>query len=301
MKYRSYMHIEKLGTGEVENILYGTTHLFYKLDGTNAVVWLQDDGTVGFGSRNRELSDTEDNYNFLKSITSSSEIYDDLLDYLTKHSNHIIYGEWLVKHTLRTYKEDAWKKFYVFDIFDADTERYINYDVYSKELEDNYSNITFIPRIAKLENATKAQLQEALDKSGEFLVTEGKGEGIVIKNYEFVNSRGNIKWAKLLTEDFNVSKGRTRTGNKFLKDNAPIEYEIIKLMTEEHILKEKSKIAEARDGWTLRSIPELLNRAFNEFWRDNWELILKKFRNATINFGILKKLSDDKVKEVIGI
>ena len=32
-----------------------------------------------------------------------------------------------------------------------------------------------------------------------------------------------------------------------------------------------------------------LNRVFDEFWRDNWEIILKKFHNPTINFKTLNK------------
>lgn len=303
MKYRSYMHVEKLGNTEVEQILVGTTHIFYKLDGTNSVVWLKDDGTLGFGSRKKELNIIEDNAGFLKLMSSEDykDVYNDLLNYLLIHPTHIIYGEWLVKHTLKSYKEDAWKKFYVFDILDTETDRYINYDTYSVELSEVYPRINFIPRIAKLENATIEQVQEMLDKSGEFLITEGKGEGIVIKNYDFVNRYGRTVWAKLLTEDFKTNKDKTRETNRELKETSPVEYDIIKFMTNEHILKEKSKIEEHQGGWSSRNIPELLNRAFTEFWRDNWEMILKKFKNATINFGVLKRLSDDRVKEVLGI
>ena len=42
------------------------------------------------------------------------------------------------------------------------------------------------------------------------------------------------------------------------------------------IFLKKYKIEETYDGWTSRNIPELLNRAYNEFLRDNWEQLLLK-------------------------
>lgn len=51
-----YMHLERYGNDEVDGIEQGTTYVFPKLDGTNAQVWLNEDGTIGAGSRNRTLS-----------------------------------------------------------------------------------------------------------------------------------------------------------------------------------------------------------------------------------------------------
>lgn len=57
MEFKKYQHIVKLGCDEVDGILNGTVYLFYKIDGTNSQVFLKDDGaTLGFGSRNREVS-----------------------------------------------------------------------------------------------------------------------------------------------------------------------------------------------------------------------------------------------------
>lgn len=300
MEYRSYMHIEKLGNSAVEGILNGVCYVSYKVDGTNAVVWLREDGTLGFGSRNRELASLqEDNGGFLKFMLSEdyAALHKDLLAYLTKYPNRVIYGEWLVKHTLQTYAADAWKKFYVFDIYDADTDSYVNYDEYSVEF-GSYPNIDFIPILAKIDNPTVDQLKALLNKTGDWLVTIGLGEGIVIKNYAYKNKYGWTKWGKLLTEDFLKNKGVKNSINT-RPDPTFMEIEIIKLMTAEHILKEKAKIKLAHDGWDSKHIYELLNRSFNEFWRDNWEIILKKFKMPTINFLNLKKLSDEKVKEVL--
>lgn len=73
-------------------------------------------------------------------------------------------------------------------------------------------------------------------------------------------------------------------------------------MTVEHIQKEYHKLIEDKGGiWSSKYIFELLNRTFNEFFRDNWEIILKKFHQPTINFKVLKSYSDNYIKYVLNL
>lgn len=309
MNYQKYQHIEKIGSGEVEGILTGTCYLFYKIDGTNSTIWLQDDGTLGFGSRNRQLTANKegDNQGFVQALTLDEKYKDTLHDItsILKNNPHwTLYGEWLVPVNIRNYKDDAWRNFYLFDIYDNKENKYINYDQYSKLIDKKYPNIKYIPLLAKLENPTEEDIKNLLSKTGEFLIIDGLGEGIVIKNYDYVNKYGRITWAKMLTEDFLTKKKGLRQGKTIAaQEGNSTEYEIVKLLTVEHIVKEKIKVMERRNSPTfeMNMIAELLNRVFNEFWRDNWEIILKKFHNPTINFKILKTLCDNKVKEVLGI
>lgn len=301
--YRSYMHIEKLGTTDTEGILNGTCYLSYKIDGTNSSIWLKDDGTLGYGSRKRELSlDTSDSDNagFMRLMSENPKVVEELLIYLKQYPNRTIYGEWLVPHTIKRYKSDAWKKFYVFDIYDNETEKYLNYDLWATVLAE-YSSIEVIPLIAKLENPTAEDIIALLDKTGNYLCTEGIGEGIVIKNYDFVNRYGRTVWAKVLTEDFKKAKDKTRSVNTTEKVENATEHTIIQMLTVEHIQKEHSKLIEAKGDWSSKYIFELLNRVWDEFLRDNFELILKKLRLPTINFKVLRQMSDAKVKEVLSI
>lgn len=304
MKYKSYQHIEKLGKSEVDGILKGTCYISYKIDGTNGCIFY-DEGEIKFGSRSRELNYKEgkDNQGFSVLIATGEKykpMYEDLQKFFERYPNYIIYGEWLVNGTIKRYKEDAKKQFYIFDIYDPENDVYINYDDYKNELDHNFPNLKYIPLLAKLENPKVEDLEALLDKTGDFLITEGKGEGIVIKNYKFRNIYGRTTWAKLLTEDFIKAKAHTRQENKSLKEQSPIEYDISKLMTIEHISKEYNKLLENKQTeWEMKYIPELFQRAFTEFLNDNLELILKKFHNPTINFHVLKKLCDDRVKEFV--
>ena len=304
MEFRKYQHIMKLGTDEVDGILSGTVDLFYKIDGTNSQVFLKDDGTLGFGSRNREITPDDDNAGFAKAMTEDKELYSELLSILRTHPSYTIYGEWLVPHTLKSYTQDSWKKFYVFDVLDESTGEYLPYKEYSKILGD-LKHLHLIPLMCELEDPTPEQIQEKLQATGAFLCATGLGEGIVIKNYSFVNKYGRRTWAKILTEDFLGKKKSLRSTNKEIKDGTiehATERSIInRYLTDEHIAKEYSKVCEKYGEAVMdpRHTFELLNRVFLEFWSDNWEIVLNKMHLPTINFKALKSLCDERTKEVV--
>jgi hypothetical protein len=134
MEFLKYQHIERFGTDEVDGIELGECYVFPKIDGTNGSVWL-DSGVIKGGSRNRELSLDSDNQGFYVQMVNDQNIK----DYLTKHPTHRLYGEYLIPHSLRTYRDDAWRKFYVFDVCidrDNDDVEYIPYDIYQPMLEE---------------------------------------------------------------------------------------------------------------------------------------------------------------------
>jgi len=300
MQYKSYQHIEKLGTIETEGILNGEVHLSYKIDGSNGCVYLKDSGELGFGSRKRDLTITEDNMGFMANFVCDKDLYNKFLEILNNNPNYIIYGEWLVPVTIKRYEKDAWKKFYVFDIYNSLDGSYLPFNEYSKLL-DKY-NLLYIPEIAVLNNPTEEDIKAYLDKTGEFLITEGLGEGIVIKNYDYTNKYGRRTWAKILTEDFKKNKKESREKNHIAKAEGNTELLIINaFLTPEHVLKEKHKIEENYGGWSSKNIKELLNRVYDEFLKDNFQIILKKFKDPTINFKLLRQCSNDFVKEVVGI
>lgn len=298
MEFKKYQHIEKLGTSEVEGILDGKVYLFYKIDGTNSCIFLKGDNELGFGSRNRELSLDNDNGGFANAITNNGELYNKLLNYLKENPNYIIYGEWLIPHTIKRYNQDAWEKFYVFDVLNIETHNYLTFEEYSKDMQN--LNLDVIPPIEVLPSPTIDLIKEKLNNTGNYLIKDGLGEGIVIKNYNYKNKYGRTIWAKVLTEEFTQNKKRIRQQNHENKELEQIEYNIVKkYLTVDFIQKEFEKFKLEKNGFSSSNIFEFLNRTFTEFFRDNWELILKKFKSPTINFKLLRKIVDDEIKEVI--
>lgn len=296
MGFKKYMHLERFGNQEVQDIEFGKCYVFYKIDGTNASVWLENEIVKG-GSRTRELTFEKDNAGFYNDISKNEKIK----AYLEKHPNHRLYGEWLVPHTLKTYRQDAWRKFYVFDvslISDSEQEEYLPYDIY-KEFLDEF-DIDYIPPLAIITNPTYDSLIKLLDKTGQFLVEDGKGngEGIVIKNYDFYNKYGRQTWAKIVGNEFK-EKHHKAMGAPELNTKLMVEEEIVnEYVTTAFVEKEYSKIVVANDGWNSKLIPQLLGRVYYELIKEESSNFVKQFKNPTINFKTLNTLTTMKVKEI---
>lgn len=298
MNFNKYIHIERFGNIEVQGINEGECYIFPKLDGTNGSIWLNDDGFLCAGSRNRQLSLEKDNAGFLKYVLDNEEKYK---SFFKEYPNNILYCEWLVPHSLKIYKQDAWRKAYVFDVLYHDAsdgkEKYINFVNYSNLL-DIY-NIEYISPIAKCQNPTQETLIKLLDRNT-YLIQDGKGvgEGIVIKNYDFVNKYGRTIWAKIITNEFKEQNKKV-FGVPEVKSRVNIESKIIdETLTQEFILKEYFKIFN-NNGWSSKRIPELLNKVYYEFVKDEMWIIIKKYKSPVVDFKKLHKACAAKIKVIL--
>lgn len=288
-----YMHVERLGTEEVEDLLIGRVHVFPKIDGTNAVVWYED-GVVKAGSRNRELSIESDNAGFCEYITQQPNIK----RYFEKNPDSILYGEWLVPHTLKTYRDDAWKKFYVFDVGVRNDEGrfgYLPYHVYSKELDE--FGIEYLLPLVVMSNPTIEDIRARADVNT-YLMKEGcVGEGVVCKNYDFYNKYGRQTWGKLVRNEF--KEKHIKTMGCPTKDVVTVEDEIVaEYVTQAVVDKEFDKIRVVDGGWSSKSIPKLLNTVYYTLVTEECWNFVKKFKSPKVDFKRLQQLTYAKVKEL---
>ncbi|MBM1834181.1 RNA ligase family protein [Pseudosulfitobacter pseudonitzschiae] len=291
MEFTKYMHLERFGTAEVEGIEIGVAHVFPKIDGTNGSIWLSDDGEVVAGSRNRDLSKGDDNAGFYAWVKEQSSIK----QYLAKNPEHILYGEWLVPHSLKTYRDDAWRKFYVFDVMCAG--EFIPYEDYQEGLERH--GIEYLPLLAKVRNGNEVSFQKCLDKNV-FLIKdgEGTGEGVVIKNYGYKNRFGRVVWAKVVTNSFkekhHKAMGAPLVGQQIIEEKV-----IEKFVTAHLVQKVHAKIANECEGWSSRYIPRLLNTVWHDLiTEESWQIV-KEYKNPKIDFGTLLRLCNARVKQVM--
>lgn len=91
MNFKRYQHIERFGTDEVLGEEIGICYVFPKIDGTNSQCYLDDNGELKCGSRNRELTLDNDNAGFYNEMIK----HDEIKAYLEKHPTHRLFGEWL--------------------------------------------------------------------------------------------------------------------------------------------------------------------------------------------------------------
>lgn len=299
--FREYTHIERLGTIETQNIELGECYIFPKIDGTNASVWLSD-GVVCAGSRTRQLTDEKDNAGFFAWVKGQ----DNITAYLHENPTHRLFGEWLVPHSLKTYRESAWRKFYVFDVaidkeeseilHEGDSRlKYIHYEEYKPLLEA--FGIEYLPPLCKLTNGTHEQLINQLMKNV-FLIEDGKGfgEGIVIKRYDFRNKYNRPTWAKIVTSEFK-EKHSKEMGAPDMKGEKMIEQIIAKeYVTKALVDKEFAKI-EVESGWSSKFIPRLLNTVFYCLVKEESWNFIKQHKNPVIDFKRLQHFVFCEVKE----
>lgn len=291
--FEKYQHLERFGTQATEGIENGICHVFPKLDGTNGQLWWDGNYVCG-GSRNRTLDIHNDNAGFLNSVLEDSRYNEFFID----HPGLRLYGEWLVPHSLKTYRDDAWRRFYVFDV--SSDSGYLHFDDYEPLLKQY--NLDYIPPIAIIKNPTPDDLLRLLEKST-FLVVDGQGagEGIVIKNYDYTNKYGGKIWAKMVTNEFK-EKHHKEMGAPLINGTLLVEERIVdEFCTEEFILKEQAKIINEQGGWSSSLIPMLLGKVWYNFLNEETHNFCKKYKNPTVHFSTLNGMVIRKVKKAIGV
>jgi hypothetical protein len=292
-----YMHLERLGTDEVEGIEVGEVYVFPKLDGTNASCWAEhlhvmDGYAVKAASRNRVLSVESDNAGFYNWLLVQPHI----ITFLTAHPHLRLYGEWLVPHSLKTYRDDAWRRFYVFDVWDDLEGRWLHYNEWSFLLKD--TKIDYLPPIKIIRNPREDDLHKCLD-ANVFLIKEGQGvgEGVVIKNYDFVNKYGRVVWAKIVTNAFKEvhykEMGAPIVGGDLVEEKIVAEY-----VTQHLVDKVQAKITNDHGAWSSKFIPQLLGVVYHDLITEEMWDVLKKHNQPRIDFRMLQRLTIAKIKEL---
>lgn len=291
MEFLKYQHIERFATTETQGIENGMCYVFPKIDGTNSQLWLNCDtfGTkLMAGSRNRQLELNNDNAGFYNWACEQDNIF----EFFKKYPNLRLYGEWLVPHSLKTYTETAWRKFYVFDVMEG--ENYLPYEEYAALLEP--FGIEFIPPLCKVENPTYERLIAQLEKNG-YLIDDGKGigEGIVIKNYNYKNKYGRITWAKIVTNEFKAKHAKCQVTE--IKESKIIEQEICeKYVTKALIEKELAKIENECGDWSSKYIPRLINTVYYCLVTEECWNFVKEFKFPNVDFKRLQFFCTQQIK-----
>jgi len=326
MTFRKYDHVERLGHDDVNELIIGDVFVFAKLDGTNASVWFEPGGDedgphVCCGSRTRTLSSESDNAGFW-AWAHTNEAEQKFFEILRQGHHHwTIYGEWLVPHTFKQYREEAWRKFYVFDVYDNEKGRYLHYEQWEPTIRG--VGLDVIEPMCTYTNPSEEQLtRETENNSYLILDGAGAGEGIVIKNYAWQNRYGRQPWAKIVRNEFKEENKRAfgvpEKGGEFQVEAAMAQEFLTQALVEKtkfKILHElyDQDIADQVEPSPTRSfagedygdlmeqairrvqerhrgqlIPRLLGTMFHEFVNEELWMALKKHKFPTVDFKKLR-------------
>jgi len=237
------------------------------------------------------LSLDNDNQGFMNYAVNQPKYY----DFFKTYPNYVLFGEWLVKHSIGYYHPEAYRKNYIYDVYDG--EKYLGYNEYTDIL--NAYDIDYIPCKTVIKNGTKEILLDELNTTY-FLLPDnktGQAEGIVLKAYDFINKYGRNCFAKIVTNEFKTIASKKQPTNKVFKDY--IEQRIIEeYLTKSFVEKTYYKIKNT-EGWNSKMIPRLFGICWYDFINEEIWNIIKKHKNPLINFKRLNQLMIIKIKELM--
>lgn len=213
-----------------------------KVDGSNASINNSKGNILSF-SHHKQLEEgntLNGFYGFINSRKYLKNIPD----------NFIVFGEWLTPHRIK-YPDDAYKKWYLFDIFDKDTSLFLGYNfakhIYNKYDMDKDAEILMAPLLENditgfsLEDLPDIQKQYSNKSS---LSINGNMEGIVVtdlsKNVPITEETSGPLRIKLVNENFkethmNSYKEPNNSLNSWTTDNinmARVSKKVLELQDE---------------------------------------------------------------------
>jgi ATP-dependent RNA circularization protein (DNA/RNA ligase family) len=287
MQFKTYKKIQALHKEESDGILNGICYIQEKIDGANTSIWLED-GEIHCGSRTRDLTKAGDGFNgFVEYVKN----HDGINRLLKEVENIRLNGEWLVRHTIG-YNELNYKNFYLFDI----------------EIDDNVVSIEHMYKIAEEYGIKTAHLFDVKDnptledikKHAGKSVLGLKGEGVVIKNLNFINKFGDTSFAKYVTQEFKEDNAVTFGGNNKSSETYNEMYYVNKFMTLSRVTKIFHKLESMEGRLDMKHIPRIMGMCYHDLITEEAWVIAQEMGKSGkfFDFKSFKGLCDKKSKSI---
>lgn len=262
--YKKYHKIHRLGKEETDGILDHDFIVQEKVDGANVSIFLEDD-EVRCGTRTRMLPLDESFNGFQEAVHANGKIK----EFLQESPALILYGEWLVKHTI-TYNEEAYKKIYLFDIFNKVKGEFLEQETVAHVADKLGLEYPYIFATGKL---TEEQIKEFVGKS----MIAPAGEGVVLKAPGFVNKFGDHVYAKVVHQKFKESNAIVFGGNNKHSETYWEMYVVNKYCTTARVRKLMQKLqAETDHRLDMKETPQVAGSCYHDMITEEaWEIVKK--------------------------
>lgn len=284
MTYKTYPKIHRLGKEETDNILDWELIVQEKVDGANVSIFWHE-GEVRCGTRTRMLPKDESFRGFQEAVNANSKI----ADFLKENNDLILYGEWLVKHTI-TYPDEAYEKIYLFDVYSTILDEW--YDQESvQEIAENLE--LQYPHIFATGKLTAEEINEFVGKSA----IAPAGEGVVLKAKDFVNKFGDHCYAKVVHQKFKESNAIVFGGNNKHSDTYWEMYVVNKYCTTGRVQKIIQKLQSQTDErLDLKHTSQVAGTCYHDMITEEiWEITKKV---PALDFKKLRNLCQRKFIQI---
>ena len=168
-----------------------------KLDGANSsIVYNPETGALEAFSRRNKLNEQNTLQGFYVYVLTLDPVkWADA----TSNGRYIIFGEWLVKHSV-AYPQDKLHQFYVFDVWDTETEQYTPW-AFTYQM----ANVLGLNTVPIFYDGTFTSWEELYKYVGKTeMGAEPVGEGIVIKSQDRLDNKfsGTPAYVKIVAKEF---------------------------------------------------------------------------------------------------
>lgn len=213
MRIRHFMNIprireksDELTTANTEGFKPGDHIVIQeKIDGANASIrYNAENGKMAVFSRKKELFDDTALKGFWSYAQAlPAEEYRDTEAY-------VIFGEWLIPHTVE-YREEAYGKWYVYDIYDTEKNGYLPQSEVKKFCERHH-----LIYVKTFYDGPFISWEHCRSFAGKSEIAIEQGEGVVVKNQTKLNceGKGTPFVIKIVCENFS----EVRKKKKKIKD-----------------------------------------------------------------------------------
>lgn len=194
---KKYTDVTRYGKASTQGVLQegDIISITEKIDGANASFCLDETNILGVSCYSRNKPLTEDN--------RLRGFYDWVNDNIIPIKNKLkkgyrYFGEWLVSHKV-VYKEEAYKNFYLFSIWDEENQIYLSDEIVqaeAKRLELKTPEYFYYGEYKSFEHLMSFVGKSNLTKD------PNTGEGIVVKNVGYFNRNHKQVFVKLVSEKF---------------------------------------------------------------------------------------------------
>lgn len=244
-----------------------------KIDGANASFTYDADNPLGISCYSRRLPLTSDNT--LRGFYGW--INDNIIPIREQlNPNYRYIGEWLVSHKIQ-YQEDKYYQFYMFSIWDEETEQYLSDDVVIFEAER--LGLKTVEYFYRGEFISYEHMSSFIGKSN-ITKEPNTGEGIVVKNVNYFDKHGKQVFVKLVSEKFaEVQKQKLpKNPNINEKEFAVIKSVLTKPRVEKLMLKLVDEELITKDDFVIESMGKLLkllgNRVLEDMMKEESDLLM---------------------------
>ena len=271
-----------------------------KLDGSNGqILFDAETGTLKAFSRRNELNQN----NTLQGFYDFVQALDASIVSAALTSRYILFGEWVVKHTIR-YPEDKMKQFYVFDVYDTETEQYIPWD-FTKQIAE-FIGLKTVPLFYDGPFISWEHIYSFVGKTE--MGGEPTGEGVVIKSQDRLDNKSSRTpaYVKIVAKEFSEvhqSKPQKEIDPEKLAKKQADEVLAATIVTQRRVEKTLEKLIDdtlLKPDWDEHDLGYLAKTAPKLVYEDCRKKEEPEIVNAIENFGkICAKLTMAYIRNIL--